>query len=325
MRGKYSWMVAVVASVGLVLTACSGSSSDNADKGVKAGSDATFYWISHGSASDPFWIGAASGAKQAGKDLGVTVKLSFHQGDVASQKEAMEAAIAAHADGIAVASAKDGSLTEETKKAQDAGIPVVFFNSDDKSTGRDAYVGADLQAAGASWAQYLVDNNLVEKGDSVWMPVEVPGAAYQTQEETGIKSVFDPLGISYKVFNASDDPAQSLQNMTAFLTANKSKVDAVIGLGDMVMGHISKSFDTAGIKPGSIPVVGWGNTNDTAKAVEDGYVNAATWQFPESQGYMPIVLLRQAADGIPIGFDVPTMALYTKADAAKFVKMTSSK
>ena len=36
----------------------------------------------------------------------------------------------------------------------------------------------------------------MKSGDFVWMPVEVPGATYGVQEEEGIKSVFEPLGIT---------------------------------------------------------------------------------------------------------------------------------
>ena len=41
----------------------------------------------------------------------------------------------------------------------------------------------------------------------MWMPVEVPGAAYQVLATEGISSIFDPLGITYEVFDAGYDPA----------------------------------------------------------------------------------------------------------------------
>lgn len=309
-------LVAVVTAV--TLTGCSEESG-----GSSAGGDKKFYWINHGSASDPFWIGAAKGVTQAAEDFGVEVSQSFHEGDVAAQVEAVNAAISDGADGIALSSPKDGALVDVVAKAEEAGIPVVFFNTDDLGSARDAYVGADLEMAGAQWAQYLVDNDLVSEGDQVWMPVEVPGATYQTEEENGIKSVFEPLGIDYEVFNASGDPAQSLSNMTDYITANKDDVDAVIGMGDLVMGNVKKVFDTAGVEPGSIPVVGWGNTNETATAVAEGYVNAATWQFPEAQGYLPVSMLVMAAGDVGIGFDVPTMALYEQDEADRFVELTS--
>jgi len=314
-------VTAAVLAVGMAVavSACSGGAGEAGGDD----DDETFYWINHGSASDPFWIGASEGAKKAAEDFGVKVNQSFHEGDVAAEIEAVNAAISADADGIAISSPKDGALADVVQKAKDAGIPVVFFNTDDTSTGRDAYVGADLEGAGVAWAQYLVDHDLVQQGDHVWMPVEVPGATYQTEEENGIKSIFNPLGITYEVFNASGDPAQSLSNMTDYLSANNEKVDAIIGMGDLVMGNIKKVFDTASIAPGSIPVVGWGNTKDTASAVEEGYVNAAMWQYPDAQGYLPIALLKMAAADVAIGFDVPTMSLYEQDEAQRFVDITS--
>lgn len=281
-----------------------------------------FYWISHGAEGDPIWIFALDGANKAGEALGVTVRASFHRQDLASQKEAFMAAIAAGADGIATSSPEVGTMNEEVKLAHEKGIPVVFFNTDDPGSGRDAYVGGDLIQIGRAWASYLVDNGLVKEGDTVWMPVEVPGATYGAEETKGIASIFDPLGIKYEVFDAKYDPIETLNNMVDYLTANGDKIDAMIGLGDMVTGFTQKAFERVGWEPGHIPVVGWGNSYDTASAVKAGYVNAAMWQFPDAQGYMPIYMLYMAAKGHAVNYQVLTAGLYTKDNADTFIELT---
>lgn len=311
-------IVAVLVTAALII----GSSVSWAQKKEKEEKDFTFYWISHGSEGDPIWIYAIRGAEQAGKDLGVKVNASFHQQDLASHKEAFNAAIAAGADGIATSSPEQGVLNDEVKLAQSKGIPVVFFNTDDKGSGRNAYVGASLVEVGTQWANYLLDNGHVKRGDTVWMPVEVPGASYGVLETQGIASVFDPLGIKYEIFDAVYDPVLSISNMTDYLSAHKNEVDVIIGLGDMVTGNIKEVFDAVGIKPGDIPVVGWGNSPQTANSVKEGYVLAATWQYPMSQGYMPIIMLYMAQTGVPIGYDIPTMALYDKSRADLFIELT---
>lgn len=283
--------------------------------------DLTFYIVTHGAASDPYWVIVNDAAVQAGEDLGVTVNVSFAQNDVAAQKEAFNAAIAAGADGIGVSSVETGAFVDEVAAAKEAGIPVVFLDTDDPSTGRDAYVGANLFTLGTTWASYLVDLGIGE-GDYVWMPVEVPGAAYQVLATEGVSSIFDPLGVQYEVFDANYDPALSLSNMTDYLTANKDEVDAIIGLGDLVMTNIRGAFDAAGIEPGSIPVVGWGSTNQTANEVKDGYVNAATWAYPDAAGYDTVVLLFKAATGFTIGYDINTQTLYDASTADKIIELT---
>src|SRR5690606_8044283 len=109
-----------------------------------------FYLLSHGGASDPFWIDWNAGATAACEQLQVECRISFSGGDMAAQKEAFGSALAASPDGIGTTSAQPGLWTEEVAAAKAANIPIVFFNTDDPETGRQAYVGADLVQAGVA-------------------------------------------------------------------------------------------------------------------------------------------------------------------------------
>jgi len=235
----------------------------------------TFYWVSHGSPADPVWTYFLQGAKQWATDTGHTVNTSFHSGDVPSHQEAIRAAISAKAAGIVSSNPDPGSLTEVVKEAKAAGIPIININTPDPTAGFDAYVGGDLLQVGKRWAQYLVDKQLVKSGDFVWMPVEVPGATYGVQEEEGAATVLKPLGVTWEVTDNTLDQAEIINRMADYLTTNRQKVKAIIGLGDLVTGSIKRVFDQVGIKPGEIPVVGWGNSLDTSQGVLGGYVNAA--------------------------------------------------
>ncbi len=249
-------------------------------------------------------------------DTGQTVNTSFHSNDVASQQEAIRSAIAAGAAGIVTSSPDPGSLVELADEAHAAGIPIININTPDPTVDFDAYVGTDNVIVGQRWAQYLVDGGYVESGDFVWMPVEVPGATYGVQEEEGIASVFEPLGITWEVTDATYEQATVIDEMVNYLTANRDKIDAMIGLGDLVTGSVQRVWDQVGVAPGEIPVVGWGNSIDTTQAVLDGYVNAAMWADPQAISYMGLSLAALAASGFPPGFDVMTGTLY-EADTAQ--------
>jgi simple sugar transport system substrate-binding protein len=285
----------------------------------------TFYWISHGSPADPVWTYFLAGANQWAKDTGNTVKTSFHNGDVASQQEAVRSAIAAKADGIVTTSPDPGSLVQVAKEANDAKVPIINFNTPDPKASFNAYVGGDNVVFGRHWAQYLVDKGLVKAGDFVWMPVEVPGATYGVQETEGISSVFKPLGITWEVTETTLDQAEIITRMSDYLTANRKKINAIICLGDLADGSIKRVFDQAHIKPGEIPVVGWGNSLDTTQEVLNGYVNAAQWQDPQATSYVALSLAAMAASGIPPGFNVITGALYEKDKAQIYDHILSGK
>jgi simple sugar transport system substrate-binding protein len=285
----------------------------------------TYYWISHGSPADPVWTYYLAGAELWAKDTGNTVNTSFHNGDVPSEQEAMRTAIAAGAAGIAVASPQEGALVDLAKEALDKKIPAIVFNSNDEKAPFLAFVGGDNFKAGAETAQYALDHNLVKAGDFIWMPVEIPGATYGADQERGIASVLKPLGITWEVTEATLDQAEIISRMSDYLTANKGKINAIFPLGDLVSGSVKRVFDQVGVKPGEIPVVGWGNSLDTANEVVDGYVQAAHWHDPQAASYLALSLAAMAGSGITPNFNILTGSMYEKADAPKYIEMMSAK
>ena len=285
----------------------------------------TFYWISHGSPADPVWTYFLAGANAWAKDTGQSVKTSFHNGDVPSQQEAIRTAIAAKADGIVTTSPDPGSLVEVVKEARAAGIPVINFNTPDEKVNFTTYVGVDLAIVGKGWAQYLVDHKLVKSGDFVWMPVEVPGASYGVEEEKAIATVFKPLNITWEVTDATLDQANVISRMSDYVTANRQKIKAVIGLGDLVTGSVKRVWNQVGVKPGEIPVVGWGNSRDTTQEVLEGYVAAGEWQDPQATSYLALSVANMATSGIPPGFNIWVGSLYDKSTAEIYDKVLSGK
>lgn len=275
----------------------------------------TFFWVSHGDPADPVWTFFLDGANQWAEDTGNKVNTSFHSGDVPTHQEAIRAAIAAGADGIVTSSPDPGSLVDVAAEANAAGIPIININTPDPTASFDAYVGTDNVEVGRRWAQFLVDGGFVSEGDFVWMPVEVPGATYGVQETEGIASVFEPLGITWEVTDATLDQAEIITRMSDYLLANRDKINAMIGLGDLVTGSVARVWDQVGVPAGEIPVVGWGNSPETAQEIIDGYVLAGMWQDPQMTSYLGLSLANAAASGIPPGFDILVGALY-EADTA---------
>ena len=137
--------------------------------------------------------------------------------------------------------------------------------------------------------------------------------------------MFKPLNITWEVTDNTLDQANVISRMSDYLTANRKKITAIIGLGDMVTGSIKRVFDQVGVKPGDIPVVGWGNSRDTTAEVMDGYVNAGMWQDPQATSYMALSVAAMAAGGVPPGFNVIVGTLYDKSNAAVYDKIMSGK
>ena len=130
------------------------------------------------------------------------------------------------------------------------------------------------------------------------------GRGIRVQETEGIASVFDPLGIEYDIQETTLDQAEIITRMSDYLLANRDRIDAMIGLGDLVTGSVARVWDQVGVPPGEIPVVGWGNSPETAQEILDGYVLAGMWQDPQLTSYTGLSLAAAMAAGFPVGFDV---------------------
>ena len=241
------------------------------------------------------WPAPTSGRRITGQ----TVNTSFHNGDVPSQQEAIRAAIAAKADAIVTTSPDPGSLVEVVKEARP---PTSRSSTSTRLT--QPSTSTPMSAPTSSWSARAGRNiwstrAWLKKGDFVWMPVEVPGASYGVEEEKGISQVFEPLGITWEVTETTLDQAEVITRMSDYLPPTAPRSRRIIGLGDLATGSIKRVFDQVGVKPGEIPVVGWGNSLDTTQEVLDGYVNAAQWQDPQATSYLALSLALMATDGIP--------------------------
>jgi alpha,alpha-trehalose-phosphate synthase [UDP-forming] len=72
-------------------------------------------------------------------------------------------------------------LSEFTGAADELSPGPLLVNPHDNNTGGGdvAYVGADLNVLGTTWANYLIENAGIGEGDFVWMPVEACSAMAQ--------------------------------------------------------------------------------------------------------------------------------------------------
>jgi len=118
----------------------------------------------------------------------------------------------------------------------------------------------------------------VKSGDFVWMPVGVPGATTAVEEKKGIDAVFGPSTSDGSHRATLDTRERHLPRMSDYLTPTGKITDhhRPWRHGDVVM----RVFDHIGVKACEIPVVGWGNSQDTTAEVKGGYVNAACGRNP---------------------------------------------
>ena len=276
--------------------------------------------LSHGGPSDPFWVDWNAGATKACEQLKVDLQDLLQRRRHGRAEGGVQLGARRRSPTASPPPRRSpGCGPRRSRPPRAAGIPIVFFNTDDVATGRQAYVGADLKEAGVIWARYLVDNKLVKQGDKVFLPVEVPGASYQQLETEGIASVFDPLGIKYDVVDCGTDPAGVIAKMTDYMVANKPP--AIIALGDLRGGQRQARVRRCRRRAGHDPGRRLGQFQGYGRGGQGRLRQRGAWQFPSAQGFMPVALLNLAASGEPIGYDIHTFSLYDKSSVDPILKL----
>jgi simple sugar transport system substrate-binding protein len=285
-RRRTGGTIALVAAFALLVSACSGGgkpkTDDTSSGGGGGNSGYTFAMITHETPGDTFWDRIKSGAQQAAKDTGSTLKYSADP-DATKQAVLIQNAIDSKVDGIATTLVTPDALIPTVKKAVAAGIPVDSFNSglgfykqagslthfssDEFLAGQQA--GAKAKAAGAK---------------KILCVIQQTGSVALEDRCKGVKDSFS--NTENIQVNGADDSAVT-SALQAKLTQDKS-INWVITLG------AAQALDTIKVIPaaGSSAKVGTFDLNiEAAQAVKDGSLQFCIDQQPYLQGYLAVTQL----------------------------------
>jgi simple sugar transport system substrate-binding protein len=203
----------------------SSSSKDNAASTGGAGNfPATpkykFVFVNHVT-TNPFFTPTQYGIEDAQALVNTTSQWTGSKtADVSEMVNAMNAAISAKADGIAVCLVDQKAFNAPTDKALDAGIPVVSYNADTTDNNRLAYIGQDLFLSGVEMGKRIVE--LVGSG-KVGLFIATPGSLnIQPRIDGAIDSIKKSgKDIQYKTVATGAELNDELSRIDAWYLGNK--------------------------------------------------------------------------------------------------------
>ena len=269
----------------LALAACSsgGAPASTADAGSGSGagdnSGYTFAMVTHETPGDTFWDKIKAGATQAAKNSGITLKYS-NDPDPAKQATLIQNAVDSKVDGIATTLATPDALAGAVKSANDAGIPVVAFNSgidQYQEVGAKMYFGSDENLAGEATGKRIA----AAGGKKVLCVIQAAGSVALEARCAGVKKGI-PATENIQV-NGADDP--SVVSALQAKLAQDSSIDWTVTLGAPIALDALKAMDAAGSKA---KLATFDLNVDAAQAIQDGKIQFSVDQQPYVQGYLAI-------------------------------------
>ncbi len=282
-------MLAGLAVAGLIVSACSSSTSSTAPSGA-TGPDRSGILIevvTHGQASDPFWSIFKNGVDAAGKDMGVKVEYTAPDTfDMVKMAALIDAAVAKKPAGLIVSIPDAAALGPSIQKAVAAGIPVISANS-----GSDVYaklgvlthVGQDESIAGKKAGELMKAAGVT---NALCINQEVGNAGLDAR----CKGFADGLAGTSKVVQVDlKDPTGAQQSIAAAIQA-----DATIN-GVLALGPTGSAPTLAAMKQlnlgSKIKLATFDLSKDVLNAIKAGDMLFAIDQQQFLQGYLPVVFL----------------------------------
>ena len=277
-------------SVGGLLSACGSSASSGGTSNEVFGSHPSykFAFVNHVT-TNPFFTPTQYGIADACKLLGCSYQWTGSESsDVSQMVNALNSAVTAKADGIAISLVDLHAFNKPVEDALAKGIPVVAYNADAPTNKRLSYTGQDLKLAGEKMGLRIIA--AVPEGE-VGLFIDTPGSANLQPRIEGVEKAIKASGkpiTTHSVATGTSIPGE----ISAIEAFYKSHTGAK-GLYSVSGGStesLAKVVQKLGLR-GKVHAGGFDLTEQTIKLLGEGFIDFTIDQQPYLQGFLPTLQL----------------------------------
>ena len=247
-----------------------------------------FVFVNHVT-TNPFFTPCQYGIQDAIAMLGGSYQWTGSANAVVSEMvAAMQAAIAAKVDGIAVALVSATAFNKPTTDALSIGIPVIGYNADTPNA-RLSYVGQSLYQSGFNIANRWLA--LLPKGGHVMLEIDTPGQLNLQPRLDGYIAAIKASGkgITYDTVVGTADEATQLSHVESWYLSHKSNVAGMFGTGATGTNACGKVSQKYGLAAKGVITAGYDLLPETLALIKSGDLTFTTDQQPYLQGFVPIL------------------------------------
>ena len=249
--------------------------------------------------TSPFYASCIEGATPVADALGyeLVIMAPESEDDYATQTSMMEDFITQGVKGIAVCGINLDALIPAIKKANEAGIPVVMFNTITELEGADvyAYSGYNQYNGGAKIADWV---NEKMNGEAVVAIIEGLPSDYTTQRMGGFvdKCKESYPGITVVATQPGDWVREKGMNAAMDMIQAHPEINVIYGLSDeMALGAVQACKQ---LNRDDIICVGLDGNPNAKEAVKAGELDGTLDCGPVAIGANAIKALADAIDGV---------------------------
>ena len=265
--------------------------------------------------NNAFWLAVEDGAKEAIKDSGADVELVEvdANADQSQMNDGIANLISDNVDAMLIAPADSTAAVSAIKQCNDAGVPVVNFDTpiEDDSVDLVSIIASDNYNAG-----YVVGEDLASKMDdgAKILVFHSNRASACVQRLKGFKDALEKSGKKYTIVNELDGYGDTEKTMTACNDALVADPDlsAIFCVNDpSAMGAVQSIHQTSVELKNDIMVYGVDGNPDAKKLIKSGEMEGTGSQSPETLGYDSLIaaLMNLNGEEVESNIVVPTFLI----------------
>lgn len=263
----------------------------------------------------PYFNASEIGAKKAGEDLGIEVIYTGPStADAAEQVRILEDMISKNVDAIAVAPNDPAALTPVLRRAKDAGIVVLDWDT----PAEEGVVKYSVQQIdNQEYAQHIWDLLVQDMGDvgdyaiitgglsaaniNNWIDI---GLAYANTQYPKLNLVTDKI--------PSDEKQQIAYQKSLDVLKSYPNLKGIIGMSTPAPLGAAQAVQEKGLQ-NTVTVVGTALPTDSTPYLKDGSLDTATLWNPQVLGYLTVYVANEVLKGNKIndGQDIPNVGKVT--------------
>jgi ABC-type sugar transport system substrate-binding protein/putative methionine-R-sulfoxide reductase with GAF domain len=241
---------------------------------------------------NPFWSTISKGITMAGRDLGIDVELVLgDESGASSQVAIIDAAIRAGVHGIAVAAINPVAVEAAIRRARQAGIPVVTYDTPPVEDSEALlYIGTDNCAGGRLSGEMMA--RLLPAGGQVGVGAESLSQLNVRERLDGFRAEVADTRISLLPPCVDNHDVNLSRQLASATIAEHPDLVGVYGINASTAPSWGEAIKAAG-KEQQIKVVGFDLVADTIAMLREGLVDVAIAQNEYDIGYRCVQILCQ--------------------------------
>ena len=276
-----------------------------------------FVFVNHVT-TNPFFVPTIYGIQDACALVNCSYQWTGSENSHSSEMvNAMNTAISAKADGIAVAIVDPTAFNAPVESALSAGIPVVAYNADAPASSgnkRMAYIGQDLYQSGVQLGQRIV--SLVPSGDIAGF-IATPGQLNIQPRIDGAKAAIQASGkpINFTQIATGAQLPDELNHIEAYYLGHQNLKGMVAVDAGSTQG-VSEIMEKYSLPAKGIHAGGFDLQPKTLQEIQSGNLDFTIDQQPYLQGFFPLMqlFLYKLSGGLMQPSDMDTGLLFVTKD-----------